>query len=460
MRRWKLRGVVLSGHLCLAVLTIECVCSRVAHGGSQLEDLAIRAGFKILSQGDSSTDSRKQASAGVPFAKMTAVNRQRAFKIVEDCNQFRRLLELQYSVDPAIYQYLLRHPDVAVSTWRVMGISKFEMWQTGLMEYEAQAADGSEGMADILYLDAEQCVFVCDGRYHNPLLPKPLAAVALIWFRNSFEPAVDGSYLVTQKADVFVAFSSTGLSAVARMLTPVTNSLMDRNLYEVSLYASLMSRAVRDEPEWVIQVAQQMDGVLPQRRSELVNIARQPRRRIAAARSVSESPGDERERLLRSGISLFDPPGPQDFQPPQALTVVPKVPVPSVPQEQNKNAAPSAVSALAVTAMPDVSPSAAASSNPVSASSGSGSLPASTGTPAPGAMTSRIRTASSPRVISDGRTRIEIHPKPIASKVLPTSPASQKASSRTTSQNSGSESQDDDCFSLQPNIPPATLPRR
>lgn len=452
MRQWNLRGVVLSVHLCLAMLTTECLCCRAVYGGNQLEDLAIRAGFKILSQGDSSADARKQAISGVPFGKMTVINRQRAVKIVEDCNQFRRLPELQYSVDPAIYQYLLRHPDVAVSTWRVMGISKFEMWQTGRMEYEAQAADGSEGMADILYLDAEQCVFVCDGRYHNPLLPKPLAAVALIWFRNSFAPAADGSYLVTQKADVFVSFSSTGLSAIAKMLTPVTNSLMDRNLYEVSLYASLMSRAVRDEPEWVIQVAQQMEGVLPQRSSELINIARQPRRRTTTSRSVSESTRDERERLLQSGISLFDPPGPQDFQSPEALTVVPKVPVPSVPQEQHKSAAPSTVSALAATASTKAVPSAPAAFS-------SGSLPAATGTPAPETATTRISTASSPRVISDGRTRMEIKPKASTLEGLARPAASQKASGKSARQGSDSDSPDEDCFSLQPNVPPATLPR-
>ena len=30
---------------------------------------------------------------------------------------------LQFTIDEPIYQYLMQHPDVAVSTWRVMGIS-------------------------------------------------------------------------------------------------------------------------------------------------------------------------------------------------------------------------------------------------------------------------------------------------------------------------------------------------
>jgi hypothetical protein len=215
--------------------------------GDQLQELAKKAGMKILSEGESSGDSQKKTVAAVPYNQMTAVNRQRAQKIIDGCTQYRKLPTLQYTIDAPIYRYLLSHPDVAVSTWRVMGISRFEMWQTGPTGYEAKAVDGTEGVADILYQDANQMLFVCEGNYYNLLLPRPLEASALIWFRANYAPNAEGTHVVTQKADVFVKFPSAGLSTVAKMLTPVTNSMMDRNLFEVSLYSSMMSRAVRDE---------------------------------------------------------------------------------------------------------------------------------------------------------------------------------------------------------------------
>ncbi len=277
--------------------------------GDQLQDLAKKAGMKILTDGESSGDSQKKTVAALPFNQMTAANRQRAQKIVESCTQYRRLPTLQYSIDEPIYRYLLQHPDVAVSTWRVMGISRFEMWQTGPMEYEAKAVDGSEGVADILYQDANQMVFVCEGNYHNILLPRPLEAAALIWFRAVYAPGADGTHVVTQRADVFVRFPSPGLSTVARMLTPVTNSMMDRNLFEVSLYISMMSRAVRDEPEWVIQVADQMEGVLPQRKNELMDVARLPRRTVANGYSKKESATSvDRSVIMSPQLLFFDPP--------------------------------------------------------------------------------------------------------------------------------------------------------
>ncbi len=296
---------------------------------SQLEELAVRAGFRILAQGNSSPETQKRAESSFPLKSMTAENRERAKAVVEKCTQFRRLPELQYAADPAIYKYLLTNPDVAVSTWRVMGISKFEMWQTGPLEYEAQAVDGSEGLADVLFRDENNCVFICDGRYHNPLLPKPLEAAALVWFRYGFAPAKDGTWVVTQSADVFVSFPSQGLAAVAKVLTPVTNSMMDRNLFEVSLYASLMSRAVRDEPEWVIQVASQMEGVIPQRTPELIAIARQPRlgRTISSRHISRQAEAAEKAMLLPSTISLFEITKPEDLA---AVPGAPALPVPPV----------------------------------------------------------------------------------------------------------------------------------
>jgi hypothetical protein len=240
---------------------------------------------------------------------MTAVNRQRAQKIIDGCTQYRKLPTLQYTIDAPIYRYLLSHPDVAVSTWRVMGISRFEMWQTGPTGYEAKAVDGTEGVADILYQDANQMLFVCEGNYYNLLLPRPLEASALIWFRANYAPNAEGTHVVTQKADVFVKFPSAGLSTVAKMLTPVTNSMMDRNLFEVSLYSSMMSRAVRDEPEWVIQVADQMEGVLPQRKTELRDVARLPRR--TSNRDVSRAGvpmSVDRSVIMSPDLLFFDPP--------------------------------------------------------------------------------------------------------------------------------------------------------
>ena len=302
--RFRLSRMVIFGIAVIVFVIGSARCS-----ADQLKELAEKAGIRILADGESSAGAEEEARTAMPLKGMTQENRQRAQLIIKERSQFRRLPSLQYSIDEPMFRYLLKHPDVAVSTWRVMGISRFEMWQTGDMEYEALAIDGSEGIADILYQDDSQMVFVCQGSYHNPLLPRPMEAAALIWFRTIYAPNAEGTHVVTQKADVFVRFPSSSVSAIARVLTPVLHSLMDRNLFEVSLYGSMMSRAVRDEPEWVVQVAQQMEGVLPQRKGELIEVARKPRnvnRHGTMGRFTM--PAADRKLILSPQLLFLDPP--------------------------------------------------------------------------------------------------------------------------------------------------------
>lgn len=302
------RACGVAGLKTLAVICALAVFPSLARA-DQVRDMAEKAGIRVLTEGTSSADTHKSSVAELPLNALTPKNRLRAQSILENTSQFRRLPSLQYTIDEPVYRYLLQHPDVAVSTWRVMGISRFEMFQTGPFEYEAQAVDGSEGIADILYQDANQVLFVCEGNYHNVLLPKPLQASALIWFRAQYTPNAEGTHVVTQKTDVFVRFPSAGLSTVAKMLTPVTNSLMDRNLFELSLYASMMSRAVRDEPEWVVQVAEQMEGVLPQRKGELIAVARQARPQMQQKMAPRlQSSAADRNMIMSPQLLFFDPP--------------------------------------------------------------------------------------------------------------------------------------------------------
>lgn len=318
-------GFSLSQLLAFGFVLSLLIGGSASCSADQLKELAEKAGIRILADGDSSASAEDEARAAIPLKAMTQENRQRAQQIIKDRSQYRRLPSLQYAIDEPMFRYLLNHPDVAVSTWRVMGISRFEMWQTGPNEYEAQAIDGSEGIADILYQDDNQMVFVCQGSYHNPLLPRPMQASALIWFRAVYAPNADGTHAVTQRADVFVRFPSNSVSAIAKVLTPVLHSLMDRNLFEVSLYGSMMSRAVRDEPEWVVQVAQQMEGVLPQRQSELIEVARKPRK-LNASVQLNRAPmtAADRSLILSPQLQFLDPPKEVTAEvPPPAVAVAP-----------------------------------------------------------------------------------------------------------------------------------------
>ncbi len=292
-----------------------------------LHDLARRAGLQIVAEGQSGRRLRDTSIRQFPWQQMSADSRRQVRKIVDRCAQYRRLPEFRYPVDPATYRYLVNHPDVAVSTWRAMQISQVNLWQVGPREFETTAPDGSGGRAVILYRDAEQCLVLCDGTYRSPLLPRPITASALLWLRYRLQETDQGETFVRQKLDVFLSFPSAAMRAMAVLASPITNMMIDRNAFEVSLYARMMSQAVTHDPEWVRQIAWRLDGVDPRRRQELADLtqlrnrtlpADDGRDRTAAVRRQPDSESDSRAARMVSTIviherSLPDPNEQSDF---------------------------------------------------------------------------------------------------------------------------------------------------
>jgi hypothetical protein len=272
-----------------------CVLSVApATAQTDMNELARRVGIQIAAEGRSDKRLRQQSIKLIPTRSMAASSRSRVAKVIDECAQYRRLPELHYAVEPKMYEYLIEHPDVAVSTWRAMEISSVQLWQTGPEEYEASAPDGSLGSATVLYRDRSQCLMLCDGTYSSPLLPKPITAAGLLWLRHDYRPDQNGQILVRQRLDVFVSFPSATARAMAALASPITNMMLDRNAFEISLYARMMSQAAESDPEWVEEIASRLEGVLPQRRQELASLVRpvetnRDRTAAVSGRAISSS---------------------------------------------------------------------------------------------------------------------------------------------------------------------------
>ncbi|MES2790995.1 MAG: hypothetical protein V4719_15390 [Planctomycetota bacterium] len=220
-------------------------------------------------KGTSSDKVKKTAMSELPLDKLTPKNLARVQSVLDEVGYFRRLPTTVFAADPDVYQFFIRYPDVAVSIWRVMGISEMKMWQTGPNEYEGDSGDGSTGVIDVVYRSAEENMLICEGQYQSPILKKPIKARSLVLLKTSFIKETDGSIYVTHRADMYVAFPSQTVETVAKVLSPVTGSMADRTFTEMSLFLRMMSLAMTRRPSWVDQIAGQLDGVPDVRKQQL-----------------------------------------------------------------------------------------------------------------------------------------------------------------------------------------------
>lgn len=257
------------------------------------EDAKPTIDLEVVSPGSSVAAIRKKALADIPLDKVAADSRPKVDEIIRNVSLFRHMPTLKFVSEPEVYNFFLAHPDVAVSLWRVMDISTFEMWQTGPISYEADSHDGSTGTIEVLHSSPERQLVLCEGSFKSPLLLKPIKARTLLHLQPTFQKANDGQTTVTHSLDMFVSFPSQPVDITAKLISPVSHAMADRNFREVSLWIAMMNVGMVQHPEWIEQLAGKMDGVLEPRRGQLLKLALQAN--IAARKRELQRQAGNRE---------------------------------------------------------------------------------------------------------------------------------------------------------------------
>jgi len=246
------------------------------------QDVAVSA--TIRESGDSGRRTRQSAAKDLPLASLTPTAQRQAQDILDNLSLFRRLPTVAMTTDRRGYDYFVQHPDVAVSLWRAMGISQVQLTQTGPTTYQTDTRDGTAGTVELLHRSQNSVLILCVGQLNGPGLPRPIQARALI----HLQPRTESATQVVHHCDLFVSFPSQAVETIAKLVSPMSFRIADKNFEEISLFVSLMNNAMAKQPGWVEQIAMKMDGVAPERNGELRSVTAEvyvdsERRRLNAA---------------------------------------------------------------------------------------------------------------------------------------------------------------------------------
>lgn len=229
-----------------------------------------------VTQGGSSTRGElADALKRLPMRQLSAEQARRVNAIVRSPSLFRRLPTITCRTDPRVYSYFVENPDVAVSIWRVMGISEMQVRQIGADEYETNLNDGTVGALTVLHRSERCHLVLCEGDFKSPLLAKPIRSTGLMCLQSRAWQDDGGRNYVTHTADLFVVFHSDAVEAIAKLISPMSFKMADRNFEEVTVFIRMMDEVMCHEPGWVERTAARMDGVIPGRDKELIEVAAQ-----------------------------------------------------------------------------------------------------------------------------------------------------------------------------------------
>ena len=222
----------------------------------------------LVRGGDSSRRIKNEAIAQLPVNSLTPAGQQQVQQVLKELSLFRRLPTLQIDADRRAYEYFADHPDVAVSIWRALQISSVQMKEINPVQYQTDTRDGTVGTVDVLLRSPENYLVLCQGQLQSPGMPRPIHAKALMHLQPRFGP--QGK--VTHHLDLFVCFPSQTIETIAKLTSPVSFRIADRNFEEVTLFLALMSNAMTRQPGWVEQTAGKLEGIFSQRPQELLKV--------------------------------------------------------------------------------------------------------------------------------------------------------------------------------------------
>ena len=288
------------------------------------DDPCTYQGLTITQAGTSSSAVKKQAIADISLERIAPETRLKAQTILKNTSLYRRLPTISFEVDRNVYAYFLRHPDMAVASWRAMGISKLTLESQPPNKYVADAGDGSKGTVEVIYSSPEETLIACDGAFKSPLVAKPIVARSLMRLQAKFHTDAEGRLMATHTGDVFVEFPSQTVETVAKIISPVSYSIADRNFKQLTFFAHMMTVAMSKQPGWVEAVAKRMDGVTEPQREEFLQLAAtsyvSARQRDAARKGQPLSLDDVLRPLRVTPAGATEPPPVRLSSPPRVLT--------------------------------------------------------------------------------------------------------------------------------------------
>ena len=248
---------------------------------------ALSALAEPSSEGSSRRATRDEAIRSIPWKRLTETERQQVQAVVQDATIYRRLPTRVIDCDPDLFTFLLRHPDVVVDVWQLMGVSNVTLDRVATDAF--RGTDGAGTTGNIRYLCADwgpeahnRAVIYADGAYEGKPFTSPRGAQSVLVLQSGAVRKTNGRHYITVRLDSFIRVEQAGVDLIARTIQPWINKTADRNLIETLGFVSTFSRTAERNPQGMQRLASRLQCVDQPTRDELVHLCFRTAQRYAS----------------------------------------------------------------------------------------------------------------------------------------------------------------------------------
>jgi len=216
---------------------------------------------------------RENAIQSIPFEKLTRAGQVKATWVLRNTSVFRRMPIRLIQCDPELYLFLVRHPDVVVNIWEVMGISHITMRQISADRYQVNDDIGTIGGLEFLYRSNDTHIFYVDGTYKGSLFKQEIRGRGLLILKTGFLKEPDGRTYITSRLDAFMNIEPGTVEFLTKTFQPAVGKVADGNFTQTAGFIACLQRTVEANNRGVQRLAGKLTKVAPELRQEFAELS-------------------------------------------------------------------------------------------------------------------------------------------------------------------------------------------
>jgi hypothetical protein len=225
------------------------------------------------SQGTSSNAAQRDAIRMIPLDKLDRPARAKVATVLDNVTAFRRMPVRVVCSDAELYLFAVRHPDVIVNIWEVLGVSQLQLRQTGPDAFRVDEKEGISASLQFLYHDSELHVIYGDWSYRGALLSQPVQGHSLAVLRSKYLRDTDGRSYVVSHLDAFVNVEPGGVELLTKIFHPVVAKTADANFTQTVAFVGSLSRTAEVNNRGLQRLAAKLAHVQPEVRQQFADVA-------------------------------------------------------------------------------------------------------------------------------------------------------------------------------------------
>ena len=251
-------------------------------------------GVEQIAGGTNSRQAKKQALNSIPYNQLTPETRKKIASVVDNPSIYRRLPITAIDVDPDMFLFLIRYPEVVVNIWQIMGVTQMNVERTGPFTLQSDDGVGAVSDVELIYGTNNQHIFYAEGKYSGPLLKRKLNGRAVMILQTNYTTGPDGKPKSTNSLDVFVKVENATVNLIAKTLNPIVGPTADHNFVETLNFVQRLNETTEQNGVGVQRMSNRLTSIDTAVRQKFSQIAGAVYERTSGATKTYAKPAVQR----------------------------------------------------------------------------------------------------------------------------------------------------------------------